>query len=930
MRSSEQRPRLLGRRRECAALDELVARARSGSSGVLLLEGEPGIGKTALLEYLVESAPGYLVVRAAGVELEMELPYAGLQRLCAPMLDLLETLPSPQRAALATAFGLQEGPPPSRFLVGLAALSLLTHASERQPLLCVVDDAQWLDTATAQAVAFVARRLLAERIVMVLGSRVLTEGDALTGLPMLSVRGLTDQDAARLLSKAMVGPLEDLVRNRLLRETRGNPLAMLELGNGLTSTELTFGFTDAGRKPLATRIEEGFWRRVQRLPEATQRLLLVAAAEPSGDSSLVWRAARHLGLDVTTAAEPAFEAGLVTDYVRVGAEVLFRHPLVRSAVYRTAPPEVVRQVHGALAAVTDADSEPDRKTWHRARATVGHDDDVAAALEACAARAQARGGLAAAAAFLEQATELTGDALLRTRRALAAAWLKHEAGAPAEALSLLSVAEAGPLAPLDRAQVHLTRAQIAFLSEHSGDAPDMLLAAARELEPLDATLARRTYLEAMTAAVFAGRLATGAGLREVAAAALAAPAAGDVAGPCDLLLDGLALVIDEGYPVGAPVLRDAVRAFRAADMPVLESLRWLWLATHAAHDIWDERSWEELCDRQVDLARQVGALHVLPIALSARIGLHLFAGELSTADALVQEAESVTETTGSSLPPYGAIALAAWRGHPEEVLPRVDTAVDDALHRGDGMGLTLVRHAEAVLYNGLGRFPEALAAATEGAQHPAELAFASWSLVELVEAAVRSDNRAPASRAVEDLAQITGPSGTDWALGVLARCRALLAEDPRVAEPLYREAIERLARTRVPMVLARAHLLYGEWLRHEDRRPEAREQLRTAHDLFVRMGAEAFAGRTGTELAATGEPVRRPLPSGPAEELTAQEAQVARFAATGMTNPECGAQLFISARTVEWHLRKVYAKLGITSRKELGDALSTRGFAVAR
>lgn len=930
MSSSEQRPRLLDRRRECAALDELVARAPSGSSGVLLLEGEPGIGKTALLEYLVESSPGYLVVRAAGVESEMELPYAGLQRLCAPLLHLLETLPGPQHAALATAFGLQTGPPPSRFLVGLAVLSLLTHASEHRPLLCVVDDTQWLDTATVQTVAFVARRLLAERIVMVLGSRVLAESDTLTGLPVLPVRGLPDRDAVKLLSTTMVGPLEDRVRDRLLRETRGNPLAMLELGDELTSAELMFGFTGAARKPLSSRIEEEFWRRLQRLPEATQRLLLVVAAEPSGDASLVWRAARHLGLDVTAAAVPAFEAGLVTDYVPVGAEVRFRHPLVRSAVYRTALPEAIRQVHGALAAVTDADSEPDRKTWHRAQATAGHDEDVATALEACAARAQARGGLAAAAAFLERATELTGDALLRTRRALAAAWLKHEAGAPAEALSLLSIAEAGSLVSLDRALVHLTRAQIAFLSEHSGDAPDMLLAAARELEPLDPTLARRTHLEAMTAGVFAGRLATGAGLREVAAAALAAPATGEVAGPCDLLLDGLALVIGEGYSAGAPVLRAAVQAFRTTDMPVLESLRWLWLATHAAHDIWDEQSWAVLCDRQVDLARRVGALHVLPIALSARIGLHLFAGELSTADALVQEAESVTEATGSSLPPYGAIALAAWRGRPEEALPLIVTAIDDTLHRGDGMGLTLVRHAEAVLYNGLGRHPEALTAATEGAQHPAELAFASWSLVELVEAAVRSGDRAPASRAVERLAEITEPSGTDWALGVLARCRALLAEDPRVAEPLYREAIERLTRTQVPMVLARAHLVYGEWLRHEDRRSEAREQLRTAHDLFVRMGAEAFAERAGTELAATGESVRRTFPAGPAEELTAQEAQVARFAAAGMTNPECGAQLFISARTVEWHLRKVYAKLGITSRKELSSALSTRGFAVVR
>ncbi|MFI7065137.1 AAA family ATPase [Kribbella sp. NPDC050124] len=928
MHSYEERPRLLGRRRECAVLDELVASARSASSGVLVLEGEAGIGKTALLEYIGDHAPGCRVVRATGVESEMEIPYAGVHQLCAPFLDHVHALPDPQRDALTTAFGLRAGDPPGRFVVSLAVLSLLTNASEQQPLICVVDDAQWLDRASAQTFSFVARRLLAERIVMVLASRPLAEDDDLSGLPVLSVRGLDDKEAAELLSTAMVGPLEDRVRDHLLRETRGNPLAVLELPRGLTSSELAFGFADGTRMPLATRIEEGFRRRLQRLPQETQRLLLLAAVEPSGDVALVWQAAHSFGLDVIAAAGPALDASLITDNVRVGAGVRFRHPLVRSAVYRAASAGAIREVHAALADVTDADSQPDRRTWHRAQATVGYDDDIAAALEASAARAQGRGGLAAAAAFLGRATELTADAPLRARRALAAAQLKHQAGAPAEALSLLTVAEAGPLGSLDRALVHLARAQIAFFSEHSGDAPGMLLDAARELEPLDATLARRTYLDALSAALFAGRLATGVELREVATAALAAPAPVGTKGPCDLLLNGFALVITEGYAIGASVLRDAVRAFRTSDMPALESLRWLWFATHAAHDLWDDEGWDELCSRHAQLARQVGALHVLPIALSARMGLHLFAGELSTVDVLVQEAASVTQATGSTLPPYGAIALAAWRGHLEEASRMIDAVIGEVASRGDGMGLTLIRHAQAVMYNGLGRYPEAMAAAAEGAQHPQELAFATWSLAELVEAAVRTESRAQAERAVEELAEMAEASRTNWALGVLARCRALLADDPLVAEALYREAVERLTRTRVPMVLARAHLLYGEWLRRQDRDLDAREQLRTAHDMFLQMGAEGFAERTRSELAATGETLRQPARSGLVEALTAQEAQIAGLAATGMTNPEIGAHLFISARTVEWHLRKVYQKLGMGSRKELRAAMPVSQYSI--
>jgi DNA-binding CsgD family transcriptional regulator len=855
------------------------------------------------------------------VESEIELAYAGLHLLCAPFMDRLDALPRPQSEALATAFGLRDSTPPDRFMVGLAVLTLLTNAAEEQPVVCLIDDAQWLDRASAQTLSFVARRLLADRVVMVFSLRHPTDEDGLTAFTALSVRGLDAAEAGALLDSVVPWPLESRVRARLLRETGGNPLALLELPRGLSRGELAFGFADATTMPLVTRIEDGFLRRLLPLPGEAKRLLLVAALQPDGDAAVVWRAADRLGIDVAAAAAPAVEGGLLEKGVTGNAAVQFRHPLVRSAVYRAAIANEVREVHGALAEVTDGDKDPDYRAWHRAQAIVFPNDQVAEELEGCAARAQARGGLAAAAAFLERAVALSADPLLRARRALAAAQTKHQAGAPEEALALLAIAEAGPLDSLERALVHLARAQIAFFSQHGGDAPALLLAAARELEPLEAGLARQTYLDALTAAMFAGRLSGAVGIRDVAGAARAAPRPAGAEGPSDLLLDGLALVITEGYAAGAAALQEAVSAFLVAGMPVEESLRWLWLATHAAHDLWDDESWRELSDRHVALARQLGALHVLPIALSTRMGLHLFSGELSTVGFLVHEAATVTQATGSTLPPYGAIALAAWQGRETEVARLCDAVTAEVVSRGDGMGLTLIRHAQAVMYNGLGRYPEALAAATEAAAHPEELSFATWSLAEVVEAAVRTGNVAPAEGAVLQLSEIAGASGTDWARGVLARCQALLADHPTSAEGHYVEAIALLGRTRLPMVLARGHLLYGEWLRRQGRREEARDQLRTAYSLFEQMGAEAFAERTRRELAATGETARRSGTSGLADALSAQETQIARLAVGGMTNIEIGADLFISPRTVEWHLRKVYAKLGVTSRKHLRTAL---------
>jgi DNA-binding CsgD family transcriptional regulator len=898
---------LLDRLPERAALSGLLDAARAGRSGVLVMRGEPGVGKTALLEYAIGSAAGLRVARVAGVESEMELAFAALQQLCAPMLDQLEDLPDPQRDALGVAFGLNTGAAPDRFLVGLAALSLLSEVAEQQPLLCVIDDAQWLDRASAQALAFVARRLLAEPVALVFAAREPVE--EFRGLPELAVGGLRDGDAHELLSSVIKGPMDERVRDRIVAETRGNPLALLELPHGIPGL-----FNVSG---VPGQIEDSFRRRLEVLPAATQRLMLVAAAEPAGEPALVWRAAQRLGIGAEAVA-PAADAGLLA----IGSRVTFRHPLVRSAVYRAASPAERRVAHQALAGATDPQADPDRLAWHRAQATLGPDEDVASELERSASRAQARGGLAAAAAFLERSAALTLDRARRAGRALAAAQAKYQAGASDATLGLVATAEAGPPDQLRRARTDLLRGQIAFASSRGSDAPPLLLKAARQFEPLDPRLARETYLDALAAAIFAGRLALGGGMREVAEAARAAPPPpGPARGP-DLLLDGLALLISEGYPAGTPVLRQAVSAFRGTDVSTEEELRWLWLACHAAGIVWDHAGWDVLSDRQVTLARDAGALIALPIAFNTRAGLHLFAGEFTEAASMVAEAESVTEVTGSSIAPYGALALAVFRGREAQAAHLIEIVTDDVGRRGEGLGLTSVQWAAAVLGNSLGRYEEALAAAQRASEDSPAVRFANWALVELIEAAVRSGVPERAAGALQRLSVIARACGTDWVLGAEARSRALVS-DGAAAETLYREAIDRLGRTRLRMELGRAHLVYGEWLRRQRRRRDARDQLGTAHEIFDSAGASAFAERARIELRATGGHARQPTTAAP-DTLTAQEALIARLAGDGASNPEIAAQLFISRATVAYHLRKVFTKLGVSSRSQLAPALPAR------
>jgi DNA-binding CsgD family transcriptional regulator len=905
---------LHGRSSECEALDRHLQQVRAGQSSVLVLRGEAGVGKTALLEYVAERASGCRIARAAGVQSEMELAFAGLHQLCAPMLDGVDGLPGPQRAALRVAFGMQDGDAPDRFIVALAVLSLLAEAAEAEPLVCLVDDAQWLDRASAQTLAFVARRLLAERIAMVFAVREPTDGNELGGLPEWVVGGLADRDARLLLASAMPGRFDERVRDQIVAETRGNPLALLELPRGLTPAELAGGFGLADARPLASRVEETFAQRVRALPRETQQLLLLAAAETVGDVSLLWRAAERLGIR-GEAGRPAEEAALI----ELGIRVRFRHPLVRSAAYRAAHFRDRQEVHRALAEAIDPETDPDRRAWHLAHAAVGLDEAVAGELERAADRAQARGGVAAAAAFLARATELTPDPAERGRRAVAAAQAKFDAAASDAALELLVTAELAPIDELQRARLERLRAEIAFARTRGSDAPALLLDAARRLEPLEAAMARETHLEAMTAAMFAGRLGGNPDVREAAEAARAAPAAPQPPRVIDLLVDGLATRFTEGYAAGVPPLRKALGAFRRAEELTARDARWLWLACRLAQDLWDDELWSVLATRGVRVARETGALSVLPIAATYRASLHVHAGAFDAAASLIEEADAITLATGMAPLKYASLMLAAWRGNEADGLALFDAARLEATARGEGMGLGVLDWATALLYNGRGRYTEALAAAQRGCEHD-DVGLFAWALVELIEAGIRSGATDAASAALDRLSPRTQASGTDWALGIEAGSRALLIDGPD-AEPHYREAVERLERSRGVVHLARARLLYGEWLRRENRRVDAREQLRAAYDSFSGIGAEAFAERARGELLATGETApRRTVDT--RDVLTPQEAQIARMASDRQTNPEIGAKLFISPRTVEYHLRKVFTKLDISSRKELHSALA--------
>jgi DNA-binding CsgD family transcriptional regulator len=902
---------LVGRSSERATLDQLMEMVRAGGGQALLLCGEPGIGKTALLEYLVESAADLTVVRAAAVESEMELPFASLHQLCATMLDRLPGLPRPQRQALEIVFGVSAGAAPDRLLVGLAVLSLFSEVAEERPLLCVVDDAQWLDRASALILAFVARRLLAEPVGLVFAAR--EPGEELRDVSELEVHGLDDGDARALLNLTVPFMLHERVQ-RLIAEAQGNPLALLELPRARTAMGLAGGFGMLGEQTLSGRIEESFIGRLEELDDNVRLLLLVAAAEPVGDPLAMWRAAERLGIGVRAA-----DGAKATELLSIGDRVSFRHPLVRSAVYRSAPIQERRTVHAALAEVTDRELEPHRRAWHLAAAAPGPDEGVAAELERSALEAQARGGLSAAAAFLRRAVALTRDSVKRADRALAAAQASLHAGLFETARELLAAAEAGPLEEFQSARVELLRGQIAFAGGAGSDAPPALLRAAKRLERLDVDLARETYLDAWGAAEFAGRLAREGDLYEVSRAARCVAPPIRAATPPDLLLDGLAMLMTEGSRAAAPMLRRATTAFVDEPSSVEDNFRWGWMTTVPALVLWDEESWHTLSARQLDQAREAGALARLPIDLTACAILDTFRGDFPRAASAIAEADAVTEATGARIAPYSATLLAALRGREADASRLIETMSQDAGAGGQGIGVQWAEWVTSILLNGLGHYEQALVASQQASADTPELFIHRWALSELIEAAHRTGNSDVSAAALAHLAEATAGAGTDWASGIMARSRALLREG-ETAERLYQEAVERLGRTRLRPELARAHLLYGEWLRREKRRADAREQLRVAHDLLTAIGMEAFAERARGELLATGETVRKRTVE-TRDELTSRERQIAQLARDGLSNPEIGARLFLSPRTVEYHLRKVFPKLGISSRKELHAAL---------
>ncbi len=906
--------RLRGRRVEREALDRLIANARADTSGTLVLRGEAGVGKTALLDDLAAHASESRVVRAAGVESEMELAFAALHQLCMPFLDRLDRLPDPQRDALGTAFGLRNGGAPDRFLVGLAVLTLLSEVAEERPLLCLLDDAQWLDQASAQVLGFVARRLAAEGVVIIFAVREPSATVDLAGLPELKVGPLHDADARELLATAIPGRLDESVRDRILTEAGGNPLALLELPRAWTPAVVAGGFGLPDGASVSGRIEESFRQRLMPLPDHSRRLLVVAAAEPVGDPVRILAAAERLGI-------PGEAAGLATTagLLDIGARFRFRHPLVRSVVYAEATPSERRLAHAALAEATNPNLDPDRRAWHLAAAAAGPDEVVALELERSAGRAQARGGLAAAAAFLQRAFELTSEPDRRTDRGLAAAQACLHAGEFDAALALLAAVDVAPLDEAQRARADLLRGHIAFASSAGSDAPPRLLKAAQRLESIDVDLARETYLDAWGAALFAGRLATAGDLLEVSRAAKSAPPLTHPVRPSDLLLDGLATLITEGRSAAAPALRRATSAFVGDEAATQENFRWGWLTTISSNVLWDEESWHTINARQLQAARDAGALARLPIDLTASAILIAWRGDFAGAAAAIGEAVAVTEATGTRMAPFAAMLLAAFRGREAEAGRLIQATIKGATAGGQGIGVQYAHWVASILYNGLGRYEEALAGAQQASEESPELFLSAWALPELIEASARSGKLRAGVEALVRLTEATSAAEGDWALGLQARSRALLSTGKN-AEDAYLEGIDRLSRTRLRPELGRAYLLYGEWLRREGRRLDARGHLRSAYDLFAAIGMEAFAERARHELQATGEIVRKRSVE-TLDDLTSQELQIARLAGDGRTNPEIGAQLFLSPRTVEWHLRHVFMKLGVGSRKELGAAL---------
>jgi DNA-binding CsgD family transcriptional regulator len=902
---------LLDREPERASLTGLIESAGRGRGGALVLRGEPGMGLSTLVEDLVARASGMRVARIRGAKPEHDIGFAALHQLCVPMLEHLDGLPARQRDSLAAAFGLIDGRAEDPFLVGLAVLGLLSNAAQEHPLLCAIDDAQWLDEPSAAALAFVARRVDREPVAFVFAVHDTAASSPFAGIDELHVPGLPPEACRQLLAAAVTGPLDGVVRDRVIADVAGNPLALLEVSRQLTPEQLAGVAGLPEMLPLGDRLATKLLGPISDMPRETQTLLLLAAAEPEATASVLWTAAASLGLSADAAA-PAEAQGVL----RLGQPRAFRHPLLRLAVYESATVAERQRIHRAIAEALDRAVDRDRRAWHRAAASLTPDEDVAAELEGAADRAKGRRDYPGAAALLERAAGLSPDATRRYGRLLAAAQAALAAGALGRAASLLDGASLTPLDDAERAHAQRLRGAIGLAAGQGADRATVLLRAARALEPVDPRLARDSHLEALEAAINAGRLGGDRSLREAAEAARAAPTApeSDASG-ADLLLDGLALLITARHEAAMPTIRRAFDALLGVDEP-----RWLPLGCLAAFETWDDDALHRLTNRQVELTPTTGALASPPFAVDQLGDVDVVVagrfGSATTSAADVRDAghEPWNAQVARPISPADVIA-SAWRGRPAETRDLAEACMREAFARERGLHVAFAHFAIAVLEVGLGRYEAGVTAARAACDQAGPFVLAP-ALPELIEAAVRAGERQVGVAAVAQLSERVGDSATNWALGTLARSRALL-EHGTAAEELYREAIDRLRGSRAAPQLARAHLLYGEWLRRERRRREAREQLRSARDMFIFMGAHAFAARTRDELTATGEHARRRLVDAPADVLTAQEARIAGLVCEGATNAAIGAQLFISPRTVEYHLHKVFRKLGVSSRTQL-------------
>ena len=892
--------RLVGREGECAVLDELLVDVGSGRSRALVVRGEPGIGKTALLDDFCSRARDVVLIRSAANEAESALAFAGLHHLCSQLApEKLDPLPEPQRAAIRVALGQSARETPGPLLLGTGLLNYLADIAAERPVIAVIDDAQWLDGSTAQTLGFVARRLDAEAVGLIFAAR--EQVKHLRGLPELVLSGLAPADAQALLATALLMPVEERVRERFIAETMGNPLAIVELCHALPELEEIPQPRDS--RGLWAQLEESFERRLDTLSPSARQLALVAAAESLGDPVVVWRAADLLRIPRSSADE--LES---TGLVGIGVRVVFRHPLVRSAIYRQAQPAARRLAHEAIAEGLHAGSE--YRVWHRALAAAGPAEEIAAELERSAGRATRRGGLGAAAAFLERAVLLSEDVESRGRRALVAAEAQLDAGQPSRAEEQISIAKLASQSDLDVGQREVLEARLASMRGRGRDAPTLLLTAAMRLDALGGSSTRDVYHRAMIAAIFAGRLSSGAGVADVAEAARSAPMRGP---PTlrDRYMRSIASLVVEGHAAAAPLARELVADLRAGEFSTPDDAALLAMSIQLATILWDDEAWNDLASRGLKLARKLGCLDVLPIALCNQASTHVWQGEFMAASALVQQIRALSDATGVPELATPAMSVSVY-GSPESAFTLIGAARQAAADGGQGLIVTFSQITEAILCNSLGRYEDALRAAASAYADP--FLYNPYLLGEFLEAAARSGHPEQAAEARADLSARAAVAKTEWVRGIEARSEALFSEGVH-AENLYRASIDHLQRTSMRVQVARGHLLYGEWLRREGRRVDARQRLRVACDMFGAMGALAFSERATRELAATGETVRKRTDRyATADELTVRERQIARLAAAGLSNREIGEQLFISHRTVGYHLAKVFTKLGVNNR----------------